>query len=140
MQEQGIADLYVARNSEDRIVAGMVVWRGPREWINAFNALEPGSRADRPNHVILWAAVRDAMEAGVTFDLGRAAPEQKGLVDFKRHWGGVPVQLAYDYWPKASGLNVGRRDSGKLALASRLWSRLPAAIAERGSVLYRYLG
>ena len=94
----------------------------------------------RPNHVLIWEAMRRATHAGVTFDLGRAAPEQEGLVEFKTRWGGEPVPLAYDYWPEASGLNTAKRDSGALGLAGRVWSRLPEAVARRGSFLYRYLG
>jgi hypothetical protein len=84
--------------------------------------------------------VRDAAAEGVAFDLGRAAPEQTGLVEFKRRWGGEPVPLAYDYWPTAAGINVAPRDAGTLAIAGKAWSHLPASIARRGSFLYRYLG
>jgi hypothetical protein len=74
------------------------------------------------------------------FDLGRAAPEQAGLVEFKVRWGGQPVPLAYDYWPRVAGLHAARRDRGLLAVAPRLWSLLPPAVARWGSRFYRYLG
>jgi CelD/BcsL family acetyltransferase involved in cellulose biosynthesis len=140
LQRAGLAELYLARVPDRGVAAGIVVWKGWREWIYAFGASRPELLEYRPNHVLIWRALREAAEAGVTFDLGRAAPEQEGLVEFKRRWGGEPVPLAYDYWPNAAGLNVARRDTGPLALAARVWSRLPASIARRGSVLYRYLG
>ena len=49
------------------------------------------------------------------FDLGRVAPEQEGLLEFKRRWGGQALPLAYDYWPEPGGLNLAARDRGSMA-------------------------
>jgi hypothetical protein len=140
LQNAGLADLYLARLKNNELAAGIVIWKGGREWIYAYGASRPETLASRPNHLLLWTAVKDAITAEVGFDLGRAAPEQEGLVEFKRRWGGQPVPLSYDYWPDASGLNVADRSQGSLALAARVWSRLPAGVTRAGSFLYRYLG
>ncbi len=140
LQREGLADLYLAYLRDERLAAGIVLWKGPREWIYAFNASRADLLADRPNHALLWRALRDAHAAGAVFDLGRAAPEQAGLVEFKLRWGGQPTPLAYDYWPAARGLNVARRDRGALAVAARLWRLLPLPATRLGSRLYRYLG
>ena len=140
LQDVGLSELYIAEVPERGVAAAIVVWKGPREWIYAFGAARDELLEYRPNHALLWAAIRDASGAGVVFDFGRAAPEQEGLVEFKRRWGGEPVPLAYDYWPGAGGLNVARRDQGALGTAARVWSALPAPVARVGSALYRYLG
>lgn len=140
LQREGLAELYLAEVPERGIAAAIVVWKGPREWIYAFGASRDELLEYRPNHALLWAAIRDAVAAGVVFDMGRAAPEQEGLVEFKLRWGGEPVPLAYDYWPGVGGLNVARRDAGALGMAARVWSALPEPVARVGSVLYRYLG
>ncbi len=141
LQERGLADLRLAIAPGGPPVAGIVLWTGPREWIYAFGAAERSRLDLRPNHALLWQAIRDAVAAGVpVFDLGRAAREQSGLVQFKLRWGGEPVPLAHDYWPGAGGLHAARRDAGGLALAGRIWSRLPRSAARAGSHLYRYLG
>jgi hypothetical protein len=140
LQSEGLADLYLAHLADGRLAAGVVIWKGLREWIYAFNASSRGLLEDRPNHALLWRVIRDAGAYGAHFDLGRAAPEQTGLVDFKLRWGGQPIPLAYDYWPAAHGLNVARRDTGTLAAAARLWRLLPLPVARLGSRLYRYLG
>ena len=140
LQGAGLSQLYIAEVPEHGVAAAIVVWKGPSEWIYAFGASRDELLEYRPNHALLWAAIRDAAAAGVGFDFGRAAPEQEGLVEFKRRWGGEPVPLAYDYWPGAGGLNVARRDQGALGTAARVWSALPAPIARIGSALYRYLG
>lgn len=140
LQERGAADLLLARRASGGAIAGIVLWKGAREWIYAFGASLPEHWDLRPNHLLLWTALEQALHAGVAFDLGRASPEQKGLVEFKTRWGAQPVPLAYDYHPTAAGLNTASRDSGALDLAGRVWRRLPFAMARRASFLYRYLG
>lgn len=140
LQREGLAELYLATLPDQRVAAGLVVWKGACEWIYAFGASDGRLLEHRPNHVLLWTVLRHAVSAGVEFDLGRAAPEQTGLVEFKRRWGGEPMPLAYDYWPVAGGLNVQPRDRGVLWVAARTWSVLPHGVTRLASLLYRYLG
>ena len=140
LQTIGLADLLLARIEGDVCVAAIVLWKGSAEWIYAFGASLPEYLEHRPNHLLLWTALETAVAAGVRFDLGRAAPEQEGLVDFKERWGGDAIPLAYDYWPEAGGLHARARDRGLLAVGSKVWSRLPLALTRRASFLYRYLG
>jgi hypothetical protein len=140
LQRAGLADLYLASTSSGAAAAAITIWKGPRSWIYAYGASDPEHLAQRPNHVLLWAAIQDAIAAGCGFDMGRAAPEQEGLVEFKLRWGGQAIPLAYDYWPAPAGLNVARRDRGSMAAMAAVWSRLPARIARLGAGLYRYLG
>jgi hypothetical protein len=84
--------------------------------------------------------MQDAAAAGCDFDMGRAAPEQTGLVEFKRRWGGQAIPLAYDYWPEPGGMNIAPRDRGPMTAIAAVWSHLPPGIARLGSGLYRYLG
>jgi Acetyltransferase (GNAT) domain len=136
----GLATLYLAFTSGGQRAAAISVWKGPRSWIYGFGASDPAHLEHRPNHVLLWAAIKDAIAAGCNFDLGRVAPEQAGLLEFKRRWGGQALPLAYDYWPEPGGLNVAPRDRGALAFTAAVWCRLPSPIARWGSRLYRYLG
>jgi hypothetical protein len=140
LQGAGLAQVYLAFTSAGIPAAAITVWKGSRSWIYAFGASDPAQLEQRPNHVLLWTAIQDAVAAGCRFDLGRAAPEQEGLVEFKRRWGGQAIPLAYDYWPMPAGLNIAARDRGSLAAVAALWSRLPARVARLGAGLYRYLG
>jgi hypothetical protein len=141
LQGEGLVDLYLAKVPDGRIAAGFVMYKGPRDWIYAFSASDPAFVKEyRPTHVLLWAGLRNAVAANVILDLGRTAPEQASLAEFKSRWGSTVVPLAYDYFPTAGGLTAARRDTGTLALAAKVWSRLPPAIARLGSGLYRYLG
>ena len=140
LQSEGLADVYLAFTSAGAPAAAITVWKGPRSWVYAFGASDPAHLEHRPNHVLIWTAIQAAIAAGCRFDLGRAAPEQEGLVEFKRRWGGQAIPLAYDYWPKPAGLNVAPRDRGSMAAMAAVWSRLPAGVARLGAGLYRYLG
>lgn len=141
LQDAGLADLWLASAPKSgEAVAGVVVWKGPREWIYSFGASRSEFLPLRPNHLLLWRAFQAAADAGVDLNLGRAAPEQEGLVQFKLRWAGQPIDLPYDYWPSPSGLNVRDRGHGALAVAATIWRRLPAPVARWGSRLYRYLG
>lgn len=141
LQTAGLVDLYLARIPAGRVAAGFVMFKGSREWIYAFSASDPALvREYRATHVLLWAGLQRAAAAGVTLDLGRTAPEQASLAEFKQRWGAEAAPLAYDYWPTAGGLAQAQRDRGPLALAARVWSALPAPVARLGSALYRYLG
>jgi CelD/BcsL family acetyltransferase involved in cellulose biosynthesis len=141
LQSAGRADLYLARAPDGALLGGIVVYQGPAEWIYAFGANDPSMSRYRATHLLLWRAIKDAIAAGIqVFDLGRASPDQMGLVEFKRRWGGEPTPLAYDYWPRAGGLHAESRAHGSLALAAKLWRLLPSPLARAGSFLYRYLG
>lgn len=140
LQGEGLTDLLLACDADGRPVAGIVLYKGTGRWIYAFGASLPEADAGRPTHALLWEAARRAQRAGALLDLGRAAPEQTGLVEFKRRWGGVPCPLAYDVWPAAGGLHLARRDRGAARLVSTLWSRLPLAVTRRAAPLFRYLG
>jgi hypothetical protein len=140
LQREGITELYLAAVPGAGMAAGLVLYKGPSRWIYAFGASRPGLLEYRPNHALLWSAIRDAIAGGAEFDLGRAAPEQHGLVEFKRRWGGVAVPLAYDYYPAPGGLQAADRDRGPLAWGATLWRHLPLGLTRAGSALYRYLG
>jgi serine/alanine adding enzyme len=140
LQQMDLAALYLAFTRTGDRAAAITVWRGPRAWIYGFGASDPGHLEHRPNHVLLWTAIQDAIAAERKFDLGRVAAEQKSLLEFKRRWGGQPIPLAYDYWPEPGGLNLAARDRGLMATAAAVWSRLPAGVTRLGTRLYRYLG
>jgi hypothetical protein len=140
LQNDGLAQVYLAFTSGGDPAAAITIWKGARSWIYAFGASDPAHLEHRPNHVLLWTAIQDAIAAGCRFDMGRAAPEQVGLLEFKRRWGGQAIPLAYDYWPTPAGWNIAARDRGSIAAVAAVWSRLPAPIARLGSGLYRYLG
>jgi FemAB-related protein (PEP-CTERM system-associated) len=84
------------------------------------------------NDVMYWDVMRRAAERGYTrFDFGRSKVDS-GAYAFKKNWGFEPVPLSYsfdlvtaDAPPDLSPANP------KYARATRLWQRLPRAVADR---------
>ena len=91
------------------------------------------------NHVMYWHLLRDACLAGCEwFHFGRSTIDS-GPFHFKKQWGAEAVPLAWHTWNE--GQQGGApRNSQKLQTASRLWQRLPLAVARRlGPHLIRHL-
>ncbi len=78
------------------------------------------------NMLLYWEALRSAIGRGSgQFDFGRSTVDS-GTYRFKKQWGAEPRQLYWHYWLREGedmpGLNP---DSGKYALAIRVWQKLP---------------
>ena len=140
LQEKGRCDLFRAVTPKGELAASVVIWKGRSEWIYAFGATDERHLEVRPIHAILWHVIRQAIQAQVRFDLGRAAPEQESLVQFKERWAGRAQPLQYDYWPVPRGLNSMQRDGGLIKWASSLVKYVPVPIYGQLSRVYRYLG
>ena len=83
-----------------------------------------------PNHVLYWAALRRAIELGLTrFDFGRSQ-RGAGTWSFKTQWGAEPVQLYYQYaLGTAAAVPTLEAQKGALAAAVKVWQRLPLPVA-----------
>lgn len=120
----------------DRVVGGAVFlsWNGTM--VYKYAASDPSAFSARPNHLLLWEAMRRGAEQGDhTLDLGRTAIELEGLARFKRRWGATEEPLRYSL--------VG---SGAIRPAQQPIPRIAGAIIRRspavvtraaGTMLYR---
>jgi FemAB-related protein (PEP-CTERM system-associated) len=83
-----------------------------------------------PNQVLYWEAIRWAIARGATqFDMGRSQWES-GTFRFKRQWGAAPVPLYYQYvLGRARRAPTLETQQHTFDLATRLWRRLPLALA-----------
>jgi CelD/BcsL family acetyltransferase involved in cellulose biosynthesis len=64
--------------------------------IYKFGASDESSWSLRPNHLLLWHAIRAACEQGCRwFDFGRTDMGQEGLRNFKLSWGAAEEPLFY---------------------------------------------
>jgi CelD/BcsL family acetyltransferase involved in cellulose biosynthesis len=81
---------------DTRPVAGalFLAWNGTVIYKYAASAEE--YRWARPNHLVLWEALRRSCESGAhTFDFGRSDTGNVGLQKFKSGWGAIEEPLAY---------------------------------------------
>lgn len=77
-----------------------------------------------------WEFIQKAIaERFNRIDLGRCSPGS-GTYDFKRHWNPVERPLHWYYW-LAGGASLPhlRPDNPKFKFATRIWKRLPLAVA-----------
>lgn len=95
----------------------------------------------RPNHLLAWVAIKNAKEEGYKiFDFGRTAPEDNGLMRFKKYWGTTIVDLL-----QASNNDCKKdtyeRDSLKWKFISLLAGKSPIPLYRiLNNFCYRHLG
>ena len=88
--------------------------------------------------LLFWRMIQDAKRSGAEeLDLGRTDLDNNGLAVFKDRWGARRTTLTYWRSPRAA---IPVRASGKLAMARRVFHRLPIRLRRvTASVLYRHL-
>ena len=91
----GLGSVLIVEESARPIAAAVfLAWNGTV--IYKFSASDAGTWSLRPNHLLLWHAIRGACEQGYQwFDFGRTDIGQAGLRDFKLSWGAVEEPLVY---------------------------------------------
>lgn len=83
-----------------------------------------------PNNFMYLTAMEKAVELGCReFDFGRSRIDNAGSYNFKRFQGFEPTPLHYQYYVPHGGRNPDLHPGNpKLALARRVWPRLPLAV------------
>lgn len=133
----GKGELILAR-AGGRIVAASMFLFSAREALYKFGASDPRFLSLRPNHLVMWHAIRRMVERGCeTLGFGRTRKDQPGLARFKQAWGGVARDLCYDRFVVATGTWVAgaERSSG-----TSLFGILPAGVNRvLGRLIYPHL-
>lgn len=90
--------------------------------------------------LLFWKAIQQAKEWGAQeFDLGRSSYDDSGLLDFKRHLGGVASELTYYRSPARPAKAVA--SDGKMSWARTALANLPdPLLAGAGRLLYKHIG
>lgn len=91
----GLASVLIVEASGTPVAAAVfLTWNQTVTY--KFGASDAGAWAMRPNHLLMWHAIRTACEQGRRwFDFGRTDADQEGLRSFKLSWGAVEEPLAY---------------------------------------------
>jgi hypothetical protein len=137
--EGGLGFVSVAAY-EGRPIAASVFLHYRRVVYHKFNASDETFLHHRPNHGILWDAIRWGCEQGFsTVDLGRSDLGGEGLIKYKRGWGAVETDLHYYRVP---GREVrGRAGAGPLEMLKPVFQRTPIPVLKAiGKVLYAHVG
>lgn len=127
---------------EGQTIAGIVVLAAGGVARYAYGASDERFLQLAPNNLLMWTAMKWASERGYeTFDFGRTARDNAGLMQFKRGWGATEHPIPYYYSPQMAGLASTSEHSWKYRLLTGAWRRLPLQVAAPlGGALYKYLG
>ncbi|MGZ4358962.1 MAG: lipid II:glycine glycyltransferase FemX [Gaiellaceae bacterium] len=136
--EPGLGFVLIARLDGVPIAAAVfLAWNGTV--IYKYSASDRGALRARPNHLLLWNAIRWGCENGYhSFDFGRTDAENEGLREFKRGWGTEEKPLLYSFL----GGRPLRTSSGRLqSAAGAVIRRSPPFVCRAvGELLYKYAG
>jgi CelD/BcsL family acetyltransferase involved in cellulose biosynthesis len=98
-------------------------------------------------HLLFWNAIKEAKLANLrTFDLGRSAFDNQGLITFKDRWGALRTTLSYSRFTCSHSPKVaydipisGPTNSERLAV--KVFSVMPTFLSRAlGALLYRHVG
>jgi lipid II:glycine glycyltransferase (peptidoglycan interpeptide bridge formation enzyme) len=136
MIEPGLGFVLLAY-SEGRPVGGAVFLSFGRTMVYKFGASRRDAQQIRPNHLIMWSAIREACERGFeVFDFGRTDLDGSSLREYKLGWGTIEQPLVYTHL----GRSVEQRRTGRSAatLGKALRHSPPALSRLIGELLYKH--
>jgi FemAB-related protein (PEP-CTERM system-associated) len=146
----GLWDAYAAGGGmqlllaehEGNIIAGMILRASGDSIHYAYGASDERFLNLAPNNLLMWEAIALGCRQGyATFDFGRTARDNEGLMEFKRRWGAIQEPLIYYYYPHVQGLASTSEQSLKFRLLTTCWRRVPLRLAgPLGGYLYKHLG
>jgi CelD/BcsL family acetyltransferase involved in cellulose biosynthesis len=104
-----------------------------------FGASDEAHLVHRPNHGIMWDAIRWAGGEGCrVLDFGRSDLDGEGLIKFKRGWATEESDLRYF---RTSAVATGKTSAGPLEMLKPVFQRLPIPVLKViGKVLYEHVG
>jgi len=126
---------------EGKVIAAVIFLTYKDTIYYKFNASDENHLQKRPNHLVIWEAIRYACANGYKHcDFGRCSPEEEGLRVFKSRWGAKEVGSPYYYYPEIKGFTTVPESSLRYQ-AMKLFSHAIPQFAFRaaGSLLYKHV-
>ena len=103
------------------------IWGQEFELTWASSLREHSQRA--PNMLLYWGLMQHMIGRGLSvFNFGRCTPDG-GTHRFKLQWGGETVPLPWLQWSSTGTAAPPSPDRGLFQMATRVWSRMPLAMA-----------
>jgi FemAB-related protein (PEP-CTERM system-associated) len=126
----GISHVVQLVTRRNRPVAGLIsfVYRGTL--MPYFSGCDERAERYHPNNFLYLTAMEHGVRIGAReFDFGRTRIDNTGPYNFKRFQGFEPTPLHYQYYVPRGGREPNLHPGNpKLALARRVWPRLPLAV------------
>lgn len=145
LRPRGFLRVLLAEQTErkrDRLLAGSMFLTFRRTFFYYLNGRRRVDLKLRPNDVIQWHAIHDAVREGFShYDLGEVEENQQGLIEFKEKWGAKPQRTHRYYFPPPHDLQPSSASGGLLhRLTEAAWRKLPLPVtAVAGNMVYSYM-
>ncbi len=122
-------------------VAGVVTLKFKDTVYYKFAAAEKRYLVKRPNHLLLWRIIENAIGEGYRYlDLGRTFVEDAGLMRWKARWGALPRSLEYLNPVDCIESRFTQQGNQTNTWLSGMLKRMPCcAVRMSGELFYRYL-
>lgn len=135
----GLGFIALAR-SAGGCIAASVFFRRNHGGLYKFGASERKYQSLRPNHLIMWNAIRHLLHLGCrSLHFGRTAPGNEGLRRFKLSWGTSEEMLSYLRFDPREKLPISVPPPAA-GLHEKLFAKLPLALgALAGRLIYPHL-
>jgi CelD/BcsL family acetyltransferase involved in cellulose biosynthesis len=138
----GLGSVLVVEAAGQPIAAGVFL-RWNETVVYKFGASDESCWKLRPNHLLMWHAIRTACEQGYgVFDFGRTDIGHEGLRSFKLSWGAAEEPIFYDTLgaaPEPAPPADGSEGMATRVLGTVIRHSPPLLCRAVGEALYRYV-
>jgi serine/alanine adding enzyme len=124
------SNIYVARLDE-KVIAGIIVFNHAKTSYFAYSFALDKYLPTGAISLLLWDAICDSHEVGNDyFDLGIVSPRDKGLQQFKRHFGAIETSLPFYHYSGEFDRLVSDPNTS-FRYAQSIWKHLPSPLQIR---------
>ena len=137
----GNLGFVILASFHNKTIAGAVYFHLGNRAIYKYGASDKNYQHLRANNLVMWEAIKWYTKNGYkTFCFGRTEQENKGLMQFKRGWGGKEHLIHYYKYDLIKEAFV--RDSSKVSgLHNKIFKNMPIPLLKiTGSLLYKHMG
>jgi len=137
----GYMKLIIAEQN-NKILAGSLLFYFKDTVIYAFNGSDRNYFEFRPNDLLHWTAIEDAIKQNYHYyDLGEVSKNNDGLAKYKKKWGADIVPIYHYYFPQPDKLQFESIDEGEASKMKKyFWNILPLNVtAQIGKWVYSRL-
>ncbi len=114
---------------DQQVIGGALLLKFKQRVTLEFLASDENYFALRPNHLLIWEAIKKAQEEGFgIFDFGRTDPNDIGLMRFKKSWGTTVVDLTQVFYPDNISTGLYNRNSMNWKIVYFLCKVLPYSL------------
>jgi Acetyltransferase (GNAT) domain len=133
--------MVVLADYNGKTIAGGMYFNFGGKAMYKYGASDSAYQHLRANNLVMWEAIRHYAKEGLTsFCFGRTEPENSGLLQFKRGWGGR--EQAVNYYKYDLKRDSCVSETSKLhGFHNKVFANMPAPFLKlTGSLLYRHMG